>query len=218
MIKMLNSSFTFSNGLNLVFGLVFGFGLMAMLICIIISHTLRKTNKHKEIREISKKVYEEKFNEKDNMKNKLLSSLAGEVKGVSEIISPDKEHPLYELSINQIINGINVVNRKLKRLVYNPLFTSFRNTSISALLDTEKKYVQPVLKMYNNIFVKVIRRISAIVLPIINLVNPVFYMKKIIKWTAFRQGKKDLIIIGLDFIGNTSYEIYKDLDNDHNSK
>ena len=44
---------------------------------------------------------------------------------------------------------------------------------------------------------------------IINFINPLYYIKLIVRKTLFKQGKKDVILIGLDFIGNTVYEIYE---------
>ena len=101
----LTSQFTFTNALNIILGAIIGFLLMAMISCAILSIVLSKSNKNSKIRSISKKAYTDFFLGKKGMKDKILSSVIYEVKEVSRLCYPSKKNPMYELSINDMLNG-----------------------------------------------------------------------------------------------------------------
>ena len=103
--------------INLLIGIVVGFFLMVMISCAILSKKLKKQNKNEKIREISNKSYTENFLSNIETKDKIMSSLIYEVTEVSTLIYPDKAHPYYELSINDILYGINTIQRKLKKFL-----------------------------------------------------------------------------------------------------
>lgn len=207
---MLNLSLNIqlSNVLNLLLGVVLGFFIMVILACAILSKTLKKHNKVEQIREISNRSYNEHFMSSNNAKDTIISSLSYEIKEVSILCHPDKNHPYYELSINDILFAITHVQKKLKKFISHPLCKDIKKIHLTTLLTLEDKVYKPVKKVSNNKFIKVLSYAWKVISSIINLVNPVFYMRKIMNYVLIKRGKKDLIIIALDFIGNTTYEIY----------
>lgn len=199
---------TFWNIANLFFGAVFAFFLMVMLSCALFSKILSKYNKNHQIREISKKAYVDFYQKKNNMKDKIISSLIYEIKEISQQSFPDKKYPLYELSINEILGGILIVQRKLKRFIDHPLCKDIKNVHIATLLSFEENVAQPIMNFYNHKTFQLLYRSYKMAKSAFNIVNPIFYMKKILYLTVFKKGKKDIIIICLDFVGNCCYEIY----------
>ena len=206
-------TFSFMNVFNFVFGIVFGFILMIMISCGIFSKIISKYNKSKEIRKISKDAYSNYYKTEIKTNDKIIKSLLFEVTEVSKLVYPDKKHPYFELSINDIMKGLLLIQRKLKKVVSNPLFKDLKNVHICKVLQLEETLAKPVLKIKKNKFVKMCYEIFIVVKSMLNIINPVFYMKLIIKYTLFKKGKKDLILICLDFIGNTTYEIYNNENN-----
>ena len=209
-----------SNILNLLFGVILGFFIMVILACAILSNKLKKQNKSKEIRNISNKAYYTYFNTDKSAKDKIISSLLYEVKEVSTLSYPDKENPIYELSINDIIFGLKTIQKKLKKIISYPLFKDIKNVHIATLLSLEEKIARPVIKANKNKFIKFIKFCMKVITSLINLINPIFYIRKIMNLIMIKRGKKDLILISLDFIGNTTYEIYnkeKDLQNENSN-
>ena len=207
---MLNMSLNIqlSNVLNLLLGVILGFFIMVILACAILSKTLKKHNKDEKIREISSRAYTENFKIKTASKDKILSSIYYEIKEVSTLCHPDKVHPIYEISINDLFFAITATQKKLKKVISNPLFKDLKNIHITTLVNFEDKIYKPVRKVSKNKFVSVLMFAWKIISSFINLVNPVFYMRKIMSYFLSKRGKKDLLIIVLDFIGNTTYEVY----------
>ena len=209
-----------SNIVNLLLGVVVGFFLMVMIACAILSKYLKKHNKIEQIREISNKAYTDHFLNDATTKDKIINSIKYEITEVSTLIHPNKIHPYYELSINDIIYGINHIQRKLKKIVSNPLCKDIKNIHINTLLKFEAKAIKPALKVSQNKVVGAFIMIFKVFLTIINLINPVFYIKKIMDFVISKRGKKDIVLISLDFIGNTTYEIYNreiNLQNDNSN-
>ena len=203
----LTSQFSFTNAINIILGVIIGFLLMAMISCAILSKIVSKNNKNNKIRSISKKAYTDFFLEKKHVKDKIVSSLIYEIKEVSMISHPTKKHPMYELSINDILNGVLVIQKKLNKFINHPLCKDFKDVHIAKILTFEEIIKKPVSIIKNKKF-KIAYKIFNVLKSIINVFNPIFYIKKIMQYTILKKGKKDIILIGLDFIGNSTYEIY----------
>lgn len=206
-------SLSLLNIFNFVFGIIFGFILMIMIACGIFSKVISKYNKSKQIRNISKDAYLNYYKKQQKMNDKIIKSLIYEITEISKLKYPDKKYPYFELSINDIMNGLLLIQRKLKRVVSNPLFKDIKYLHISKVLELEENLAKPVYKISKNKFVKILYEIFIVIKSIFNIINPIFYMKVIIKHTLFKKGKKDLIIVCLDFVGNTTYEIYDNKNN-----
>ena len=201
-------SVTFFNIFNLIFGIMFGFFFMVMITSAILSKVLSKYNKDSKIREISKKAYTDFYAKKDTMKDRILGSFLYELKEVSQMSYPDKKYPLYELSINELVDGVMILQKKLKRFISHPLCRDIKKLHISTILSIEENIAKPVMAVYNNKVFKFFYKAFKITRTILNIVNPIFYIKKILSFTVFKRGKKDVVLIGLDFIGNCCYEVY----------
>ena len=207
MINLL-SLFTTSNIINLVLGIAFGFFIMIIISCAIISKMLSKQNENENIRLISNQTYNNYFLNKDNIKDKIINSLIYEIKNVSLSIYPEKENPLYELSINDLLNAITIIQKKLKHITNHPLFIDIKHIHISKMLSFEENITRPIFKVYNNKKTQFVMNSYRVLKMIINIFNPIFYIKKITTHFLIKKGKKDMILILLDFIGNNTYQIY----------
>ena len=141
------------------------------------------------------------------MKDKIISSIIYEVKSVSKEIYPDKKHPMYELSINDLIDGLKLIQKKLKIITTNPLCQDLKNVHIATLLSLED-ITKPLMSLYKKKSTRILMMCYKVFYNAINIINPIFYIKKILTFFLTKQGKKDAILIMLDYIGNTTYQIY----------
>ena len=201
-------AFSFSNGLSIFLGIAFGFSLMVMIMALVVSNKFKKLNKNENVREISRDAYEKYYHNKDKMKEKLTNSLFYIFKQNEIVASNNKNNPIYELSINEIIDGLKIISKRLEKIVYHPLFKEFKNIHITTILSLER-ISKPALKIYNHKITKVFIYIYKVLWFIINLINPVYYLKIILKKTIFKQGKDEIVIICFDYVGNIAYEIYQ---------
>ena len=136
-----------SNVVNLILGIVLGFFIMVIIACAILSNTLKKQNKTKQIREISNKAYVDYFSKHQLAKDKIIKSILYEVEEVSTLCYPDKENPLFELSINDIIFALKTLHKKLNKIVTHPLCKNIKNIHITKVLELEEKIVLTKIKI-----------------------------------------------------------------------
>ncbi|MCI5744976.1 MAG: hypothetical protein MR270_01680 [Erysipelotrichaceae bacterium] len=198
-----------SNIINLLMGIIFGFFLMVIISCAFITKKLSKNNKNEDIREISSRNYTTHFslNNKEKINDKIINSVIYEVQEVSKIVYPNKENPMFELSINDILNALILIQLRLKKIIDNPLCKDIKKIHISSIINLKEKIYNPAIKIYNNFF-KVFNKILSIFWLLLNIINPLFYIKKFMKLFFIKKGKKDAAIICLDAIGNCCYDIY----------
>lgn len=210
-------SIPISNIINILLGITFGFFIMIILSCAIISKMLSKSNEDKHIRNISNKSYVDFYSNNTNIKDKIISSVIFEVKEVSTLIHPDKKHPIYELSINDLLNGLLIIQKRLKKITNHPLCYDIKHIHISKILSIEENFSRPFVKIYKKKSTKVIISSYKIVKFVINLFNPIFYMKKVLSYIMMKKGRKEIILIFLDFVGNTTHQIYSksNIENKH---
>lgn len=204
---------SFFNIFNLVFGVFIGFFLMLVISISIISIKVKKNNKNEQIRQISKRTYYDYYLKNEKIKDRIISSLIYQTNEISKLKFPDKKHPLYELSINDILNGINHIQKKLKKITNHPLFKDFKDVHITTLVNIEEYIAKPVIKISKNKYTKFAYNFYRIIKGFINIFNPLFYIKKILNLFLIKKGKKDIIIVALDLIGNTCYEVYNNENN-----
>ena len=207
MFKITLLDISIGNIANLIIGITFGFFVMIILSCAIISKKMKKHNENDNIRNISISAYEDFYLKKYSMKDKIISSIIYEVQSVSKEIHPDKKHPLYELSINDVIDALKLIQRKLKKFTTHPLLQYVKNIHISTLLSLED-ITRPFMILYKKKSTKILMMCYKVVHTLINLINPIFYIKKILTFFMSKRGKKDAILIMLDYIGNTTHQIY----------
>ena len=126
MLKITLLDISIGNITNLIIGITFGFFVMIILSCAIISKKMKKYNENDNIRNISISAYEDFYLKKYSMKDKIISSIIYEVKTVSKEIHPDKKHPLYELSINYVMKMIVLYYKFITLfLIFNKGLTYF---------------------------------------------------------------------------------------------
>ena len=188
-MMILTSQLSMSNIINLLMGIIFGFFLMVIISCAFITKKLSKNNKNEDIREISSRKYTTHFslNKKEKINDKISNSVIYEVKEVSKIVYASK--------------------LKLKKIFENPLCKDIKKIHISSIINLKEKIYNPAIKIYNNFF-KAFNKILSIFWLLLNIINPLFYIKKFMKLFFIKKGKKDAAIICLDAIGNCCYDIY----------
>lgn len=203
-----SNSITTSNIINLVLGVTFGFFIMIIISCAIISKMLSSQNENDKIRTISNRAYNDYYLNHQNIKDKIISSLIYEVKEVSTLIYPDKLSPIYELSINDLLKALIIIQKKLKNITNQPIFIDIKHIHIARILSIEENITRPIFKVYRNKKTQFIMNSYRVFKIIINLFNPIFYIRKITTHLLLKKGKKEVILIFLDFVGNTTHQIY----------
>lgn len=198
----------FGNITTMLWGLLTGFFIMVVISCAIIAAKLNKKSKNPKIREISKKAYGNYKASKAKLQNKLISALYYEVSEAIKLVHPDNNNAFFELSINEIIDGIKSVNTTLKKIINHPLCKDIKKIHILFIFDVNNKVITPVKKIISKNVTKAFILLSDIFWRIVNLVNPVYYMRKFLLKIISKKGRKDLFIISFDIIGNACYDIY----------
>lgn len=211
MINLL--TITFGNIINLLLGILLGFMIMLAVFCGVISRLLSKQNKNDKIRNISKNAYYNYFDKNDNTKDAILNSLIYQVKEVSSLVYPNDENAIYELSINDIIKALKIVQKKTQKIVDHPLCQDIKYIHISKLIYLEENIAKPIINISKIKIIRMFHKAVNIVRKMLNIFNPIFYMRMIINKMLIKKGKKEVILITYDFIGNTIYEIYNNENN-----
>ena len=86
------------------------------------------------------------------MKDKLTSSIIYEIQEVSRLCYPSKKNPMYELSINDMLYGLLIIQKKLKRFVNHPLCKDIKDIHISKILSLEDIFKKPISIITNKKF------------------------------------------------------------------
>lgn len=211
MINLL--TITFGNIVNLLLGILLGFMIMLAIFCGIISRFLTRQNKKDEIRNISKNTYYTYFTNNKNTKDAILNSLIYEVKEISSLVYPNDENSIYELSINDILKALKILQKKTKKIVDHPLCKDIKYIHISKLIYLEENIAKPLINISKNKIIRKFYKAINLVRKMINIFNPIFYMRLIVNKILIKKGKKEVLLITYDFIGNTIYEIYNNENN-----
>ena len=207
------TSITFFNIFNLILGIILGFLIMLAIFSVFISRFLAKQNKNNDIRNISKKTFYTYLNSNSKIKEKIFKSLLFETKEVVNLIHPDNENAIYELSINDVIKTLRLLEKKIRTIIEHPLCNDIKHVSIAKLIYLEQTIAKPVIILYKNKFVKVFYKAIMIGKNILNIFNPIFYMRLILNKILIKKGRKEILLITLDFVGNTVFEIYNNENN-----
>jgi hypothetical protein len=211
MINLL--TITFGNVINLLLGILLGFMIMLAVFCGVISRLLSKQNKNDKIRNISKNAYYNYFTNNKNTKDAILNSLIYEIKEVSSLVYPNDENAIYELSINDIIKALKIIQKKTQKIVDHPLCKDIKYIHISKLIYLEENIAKPIINISKNKIVRKFYKAINLVRKMLNVFNPIFYMRLIVNKILIKKGKKEVLLITYDFIGNTIYEIYNNENN-----
>lgn len=211
MINLL--TITFGNVINLLLGILLGFMIMLAIFCGVISRFLSRQNKNDKIRNISKNAYYNYFTNNKNTKDAILNSLIYQVKEVSSLVYPNDENAIYELSINDIIKALKIIQKKTQRIVDHPLCKDIKYVHISKLIYLEENIAKPIINISKNKIVRKFYKAINLVRKMLNVFNPIFYMRLIVNKILIKKGKKEVLLITYDFIGNTIYEIYNNENN-----
>ena len=199
------TSITFFNIFNLILGIILGFLIMLAIFSVFISRFLAKQNKNNDIRNISKKTFYTYLNSNSKIKEKIFKSLLFETKEVVNLIHPDNENAIYELSINDVIKTLRLLEKKIRTIIEHPLCNDIKHVSIAKLIYLEQTIAKPVIILYKNKFVKVFYKAIMIGKNILNIFNPIFYMRLILNKILIKKGRKEILLINLDFVGNTVF-------------
>jgi len=83
-----------------------------------------------------------------------------------------------------------------------------KQVKISTILKINDVIVQPTMKIWSNKVTQILWKIYCWIMNIINIINPVTWLRRIIQWTILKNGSKDVQIMCLDFLGSNIHQIY----------
>ena len=189
-----------------VMGMYTGILIMAAISGFIINRILKRSANNEKIHNISKKSFDI-FTKNKKIKTKIFNSLRNEIVQCAKLANPDSNAPLLDLSFNEMIGGVNNIQFRLRTLVDYPLLRPLKGLTITQILSVEEVVKKPI-KVYNSKPVKVLMKIWSYVMTVINILSPVLWVRRILKHTVFKEGKKTAGIIAFDYIGNLTYDIY----------
>lgn len=122
---------------------------------------------------------------------------------------PHSPHPLAELSPLEYLKFTTYITDSINHLLDRPFLRSFAALPVTdylSLMDLKKKYDE-------NRALKLARRVqlpqfAAAALTILNYVNPVFWVKKLVTSTVIPLGVNHIAHVIIDYVGDETYHAF----------
>ncbi len=191
---------------NFFMGIYTVFTLIYCIIGIIFAHILKKKSNNPLIREISSKSYDI-YKKGHDLKSSVFPSVKNQLVEVSKLTNPDSSNPVLDLSINEVITGLFMLQGYLKMIAENPIFKDLKKLTIRQILSVEK-VVQKPMQVFNSKIGRFARWCWSKGCFIYNILSPTLWVRRLLVLTLFKEGKKDIIISCYDVLGNTVKKIY----------
>lgn len=217
-------------------GLIAGFVICLLVYLLIVVSSLRKTEKKAKnfvvdvddetinqiISNTRNKYDDEAAPLKTSEKLVVLKDCCWELlNDISKAYYPNSKHPLFELSIEEIINLDYYIMNRIEKIFDKRLINKFKNLKITSVLNI----IDKTKKITGNKAVKAVNKakIPAIakgVTAALNFLNPVYWVKKVMVDAPYQLLLNKIAHTIIDVIGEETSKIYSKrvfiVDNDNN--
>lgn len=210
----------------LIVGIIIGFVICASIYGILMLTSLKKEEKsRKHIQNNIKENNEEVLKKINIIKDKFVLNTEGlstkekfeelghslfeTMNVVAETYYPDSKYPLYELTIEELILLLSYVSNRIDEMFSKPFLKPFKKMSVSQIvrfIDLRKEMSEKkIVKMVTN---KKTHRIKDIVLGVINIINPVYWVRKLVMGTTINAAIRKACLIIIDIVGDETNKTY----------
>ena len=216
-------NFDFFDLIPLIMGMVAGFIICLLIYLLLIVTSLKKEEKkHKDIIEVPdeeinriinnarEKYKEEASSLKTGEKMVVLKDCCWELlNDISKTYYPESKHPLFELSVEEIINLDYYIMKRIEGIFDKKLLKRFKSLKITSVLNiidktkmiSESKAVKAANKAK-------IPSITKGVITTLNLFNPVYWVKKAMIDAPYQILLNKIAYTIIDVVGEETSKIY----------
>lgn len=135
------------------------------------------------------------------------TTLINTVKTVATFYYPNSKYPLYELNINELIILTQYISQRVDKILDKAILKYFKNVSICQIM----KILDFHRDFQNNKVVKTVKKInpiSKVVVSVLNIVNPVYWIKKFIINGTISLALDKMALIVIDITCEETINIY----------
>lgn len=225
LFEKIGSFMSWSTLIVLLVGILIGFVLATTIYGIYMLVCLKKEEKHRKV--ISKNtVTNEEIKAKiEEVKNKFVENTEGlttkekfeelghslfeTMNVVAGTYFPESKYPLYELTIEELIMLLRYVSDRVEDMFSKPFLRPFKKMSVSQIF----KFIDMRKKMNEKKIVKIVtnkktHKIKDIVLGTLNLLNPIYWIRKIVMGTTLNTALRKACLIIIDIVGEETNKTY----------
>lgn len=205
-------------------GLIAGFVICLLIYLLIIVSSLKKTEKksksvvvevedaeiNKIINNTRNKYADEALSVKTSEKISVLKDCCWELlNDIAKAYYPNSKHPLFELSIEEIINLDYYIMKRIEEIFDKRLIRKFKSLKITSVLNI----IDKTKKITDNKAVKAVNKakipsIAKGITTTLNLFNPVYWVKKAMIDTPYQILMNKIANTIIDVIGEETSKIY----------
>lgn len=212
----------FSNVAIFLAGLLIGVVLTGCIYCLVLFLSVKNNKKMQKIQHLN--INDEEMiilvekTKQDFLENnyKLSTSEKGKLLGntikdlankIASIYFPKSKHPLYELTISELLNLLIYINNRIDDILDKPIFKPFKNLSVSQIVNivelgkkaNDSKMVKAASKAH---------KVSKIGLGIINYANPYYWLKRLVFSKAISYTINKIALITIDIVADETNKVY----------
>lgn len=214
----------FSSVLTLITGIIIGFVLCAVIyICLVLSAFKKEgvvqdttvINVDNEVImkliQSSKNEYiEDSANLSTNSKLNLVKEISFRlINDIAKVYYPDSNYPIYELNIDELIVLCHYITDRINSIFKGPILSHMKRLKVSQvvkIIDFKKKIDEnKLVKAANKAKVpKILSGLSKV----INIINPVYWVQKLMIETTMSIATKKISLLIIDVIGEETTKVY----------
>ncbi len=157
----------------------------------------------------SQEDFKNKTKKEKGYVNTALSISLEVIKNISKYYYPESKYPEYELSINEALELNHYITNRVAEMIDRPVVRRVKSLNISTIVDVlnKKKAIEDT-KIVKTAKKYKIGKIASLGMTVLNAVNPVYWVKKIIinGGSTFLTKKVCLIIIAI--VGEETNNVY----------
>ncbi|MDD3172003.1 MAG: hypothetical protein PHO86_06755 [Bacilli bacterium] len=211
------------NLIPLLVGVCVGF-LLCILIYLLAVLTPIKKQERKEIKlneandEVIKRIIsnaKNQFSEESSTKStgakfEDLKEIAGHIiSDIAKVYYPDSLHPVYELSVDEMLILNHYITDRIESIFVGPILKRVKGVKISSILnilDIKRKYEEKkLIKAANKVKLPAIWKSA---LAIANVVNPIYWLKKLMIDAPFVAASNKIALTIIEIIANETNKVY----------
>lgn len=131
------------------------------------------------------------------------------VKNIANVYYPDSKHPIYELSIDELIKLCYYITERIDNVFQGRILKNVRNFKISQIITI----IETKKKIDDNKLIKASKKLNSSGLykaasTTLNIVNPVYWARKFVVSTSVNYGSSKIANIIIDIVGEETAKVY----------
>ena len=134
----------------------------------------------------------------------LRDSCSNLVMDIAKVYYPESKHPVFEISIEELISLDYYIMSKLEKILSKRLFgmiKRMRLVKIMNIIDTTKKVT-------DNRVVKATSKPAKGIWQALNVINPIYWGKKVITHFSVNVLMNKIVLVIIDIVGNETSRVY----------